>query len=263
MQNLLAHCKAGCPMFRTMHATVNYLSLFSLIILSGCTKQQPTYTLKPLQPRTAYDQITKKTETGEVTVRCATCSNKDLQAVLGKEARSLYSRNDKGFAPIQLYIENNSGYTWSLSPYDIRLPLVDMQEVKQKLNCGATARGLTSFTLTGGCGLALAGLGAAASIFHPVLGASCIGAGCSLMLLAPIRSHNKTARLSSQNIRFEHALDAISLNEDVTVHPREHVNKLIFVKNNCSRDTFLVRLCNKDNPDHTISYTLYLQQDRK
>ena len=61
-------------MFSTSQKIVRYYSIPLLILLAGCKQQKPTYTLKPLQPRTAYDQLTKKTETGEVTVRCATCS---------------------------------------------------------------------------------------------------------------------------------------------------------------------------------------------
>lgn len=248
-------------MFITSQNITRYGSISLLILLAGCKQQKPTYTLKPLQPRTSYDQLTKKTETGEVTVRCATCSRKDLHIIFGKPGDALLTgRGGNRITPVQLHIENNSGYTWSLSPYDIRLPLADMHEVKNRFASGATARGLTSFTLTSGCGIALAGFGAAASIFHPILGASIMGAGCSLILIAPVRSHNKTAQISAQNMHFAHVLDAISLNENLIVHPREQISRLIFVEHKHAPDNFVLRLCNHDNPDHTVSYNLFFEQ---
>ena len=251
-------------MSATSFHTIRYCSITLLIILAGCKQQKPSYSLKPLQPRTAYDQLTKKTETGEVTVRCATCSRKDLQAIFGKPGDALLTKHGGNrITPVQIYIENNSGYTWSLSPYDIRLPLADIEEVKNRFAYSATARGLTSFTMTGGCGIALAGLGAAASIFHPILGASIIGAGCSLIFIAPVRSHSKTAQLSSQNMHFAHVIDNIALGDNVIVHPREQVSKLIFVEHKRTHDNFILRLCNNDNPDHTISYSLYFEQESR
>lgn len=251
-------------MFKTSLQTICYSSIALLMLLAGCKQQKPSYSLKPLQPRTAYDQITKKTETGEVTVRCATCSRKDLHTIFGKSGDALLTKhNGNRITPVQIYIENNSGYTWSLSPYDIRLPLADIQEIKNRFACSAAGRGLTSFTMTGGCGIALAGLGAAASIFHPILGASIIGAGCSLIFIAPVRSHNKTAHISSQNMHFAHVLDSLSLGDNVIVHPREQVSKLIFVEHKGKHDSFILRLCNNDNPDHTMSYSLYFEQESR
>lgn len=263
MQNFFGPYEARCPMFTTTLHTFRYTSIALIVLLiAGCKQQKPTYSLKPLLPRTAYDQLTKKTETGEVTVRCATCSRTDLHVIFGKTGDVLLTKQGgHRITPIQIYIENNSSYTWSLSPYDIRLPLADIQEVKNRFACSATTRGLTSFTMTGGCGIILAGLGAAASIFHPVLGASIIGAGCSLIFIAPVRSHHKTAHLSSQNMHFAHIIDSICLGENVIVHPREQISKLIFVQHTNKQDSFILRLCNNDNPDHTISYSLYFEKD--
>ena len=250
-------------MFFSSKQTTKHCSVLLLILLAGCKQQKPTYKLKPLQPRTSYDQLTKKTETGEVTVRCTTCSRKDLHAIFGKQGNALLTKqNGSRLTPVQLYVENNSDYTWSLSPYDIRLHLADMQDVKDRFATGAAARGLTSFTLTSGCGIALAGFGAAASICHPILGASIIGAGCSLLFLAPVRSHNKTAQVSAQNMHFSHVIDAISLSEEnLVIHPHEQASRLIYVDRKHIQDSFILRLCNQNAPDHTISYNLFFEPE--
>ena len=245
-------------MFMTTQNYIRNSSFLLLVLLAGCSSRKPTYRLKPLVARASYDQITKKTETGNVTVRCATCSRSDLHEIFGKQGNALLSKQaGKRITPVQIYIENDSNYTWTLSPYDIRLPLTDITTVKNRFNCAATARGLTSFTLASGFGISLAGLGAAASIFHPLIGASIIGAGCSLILMAPIRSHAKTAQMSAQNMHFSHVLDMLSLNDDLVIHPREKISKLIFVEQDGIKDNFVLRLCNEENPDHTISYNLY------
>lgn len=250
-------------MYIQKHSNLRYTLVSLSLILSGCGSRKPTHALNPLQPRTAYDQITKKTEIGEVTVRCASCSRNELTHIFGRQGNSLLIKHaGMRIVPVQLYIENNSEYTWTLSPYDIRLPLADMQEIKNNCMRGATAHGITSFTLTGSSGIALAGLGAAASIFHPVLGASLIGAGCSLMLIAPVRSHTTTARISAQNAHFSHVLDTLTLGEQVVVYPREQVSKLIFVKQTDAKDSFMLRLCDRDNPDHTLSFNMCYEKQR-
>jgi hypothetical protein len=232
----------------------------ALLFIAGCGPK-PTYKLSPLEPRTCYDQLTKKTETGDVSVRCTTLSRNDIRSVFGKQGDALLGlRSHKRIIPVQLYIENNSGYTWSLSPYDVRLPLADMQKVKGRFLKAATKKGLASFTLGSGFGIAVAGLGATASIFHPILGASMIGAGCSMMFMAPVISHNKTAYFSEQNTRYSYLLDDMTLTEDLIIHPQQNVSKLIFVENNQMQDHFALRLCNHHNDDHTMLYNLYLDQ---
>ena len=251
-------------MYTTSQNTVKHCSISLLVLLAGCGPHRPTFNLKPLQPRTAYDQLTKKTECGDVTVRCAPCSRKDLHEIFGKPGNALLAgKKGTRITPVQLCIENNSGYTWSLSPYDIRLPLADIGNVKSRFVCGAAARGLTSYTLTSGCGIALASIGAATSIFHPLIGASVMGVGCSLLLIAPVRSHTKTAQISAQNMHFAHVIDNISLTDELVIHPRQQVSKLIYVEDAGEQESFMLRLCNQDNLDHTIAYNLYFKQDRR
>jgi hypothetical protein len=262
MQNPVAHTKRGAQMFTLSQIITRHTLIISLILLAGCGPQKPTYSLKSLQPHTRYDQLTKKTETGEITVRCATCTRKDIQAILGKSGDVLFSKyNGDRIVPVQLYIENNSAYTWLLSPYDIQLPLTKIEKVKDRFIHGATARGLASFTVASGLGITIAGLGAAASIFHPIIGASMIGFGCSIICIAPLRSHSKTAHISAQNMHFTHVLDAISLHEPIFVHPHEQVNKLFFVEHEARQETFIMRLSDRHNPDHTISYNLSLERN--
>ncbi len=249
-------------MFATSkHTFSTFVTL--LILLSGCGPK-PSYKLSPLEPRTSYDQLTKKTETGEVTVRCSTATRKDIRNIFGKQGDALLGlRSKKRIIPVQLHMENNSGYTWSLSPYDIRLPLADMQIVKNRFLKAATKKGLASFTIGSGLGVGVAVLGGATSMFHPIVGASLIGAGCSMILMAPIASHSKTAHISQQNEHYCHILDKMTLLDDVIIHPHETVNKLIFVEHKNLKDHFGLRLCNHHNDDHTMLYNLYLDTNKR
>ncbi len=238
----------------------SFIPLIVLLALSGCSKK-PTYRLTPLEPKTTYDQVTKKTETGEVTVRCNTCSRQYIRELLGKQGDALLGlRSRKRIIPVQLYVENNSEYAWSLSPYDVHLPLADMELVTSRFVKAATKKGLASLGTHATFGLLGISLGTAASILHPVLGASIFGAGCSMLITAPVFSHNKAAAVGEQNARYAYALKQITLIENTVVHPHERLNKLIFVEQPKISEQFGLRLCNAHDPDHTMMYQLYIDK---
>ncbi len=243
------------------HTSFNRFSTSSfalLLLLSGCA-QKPTYTLKPLEPKTTYDQVTKKTESGEVMVRCNTCSRQYIRELLGKQGDALMGlRSRKRIIPVQIYVENNSDCAWSLSPYDVHLPLADMDLVASRFIKAATKKGLASLGTHATFGLLGISLGTAASILHPVLGASLFGAGCSMLITAPVFSLNKAAAIGEQNARYAYALDSITLTKDTVIHPHEQLNKLIFIEQYKVADQFGLRLCNAHDPDHTMMYQLYL-----
>lgn len=234
------------------------LCILPLVLLSGCGPK-PTYKLTPLASRTSFDQLTKKTETGEVTVRCSAVSRKNIRTIFGKQGDALLAlRSKKRILPIQLHIQNDSDYTWALSPYDVKLPLADVDMVKRRFLKAATKKGIASYTIGSGLGIGLACLGGAASMFSPVVGASLIGAGCSMIFMAPIASHNKTAQLSEQNARYSYILDDITLSDDLIIHPHETVNSLVFVEHKNVQNQFSIRLCNHHNDEHTILYNLFV-----
>lgn len=247
-------------MFFIINRTERILLVLTLLLLTGCSRQKTNLTLSPLQPHMPYDEMVKKTEGGDVIVRCAPCSKKELDDLLGQPSNRLFGKQQGiHITPVKLYIENQSNYAWSLSPYDVQLPLAEIKEVKDRLLSGATMRGLASFTATGGCGILLTGLGAAASIFHPLIGASLIGLGCSIIVIAPLRSHSKAVTLSARNIQLDHTIETISLNDTVIIHPHEEVSKLIFIKNYSPiQKDFMLRLYNHLAPDQTIAYKLRL-----
>lgn len=243
------------------HTLLNRFSIPSfavLLLLSGCA-QKPTYKLTPLEPKTTYDQVTKNTETGEVMVRCNTCSRQYIRELLGKQGDALMGlRSRKRIIPVQIYVENNSDYAWSLSPYDVHLPLADIELVTSRFVKAATKKGLASLGTHATFGLLGISLGTAASILHPVLGASIFGVGCSLLITAPVFSHNKAAAVGEQNARYAYALENITLTKDTLIHPHERLSKLIFVEQHKVADQFGLRLCNAHDPDHTMMYQLYL-----
>jgi hypothetical protein len=247
-----------------MHRSQVIVSIFPisllalLLFLSGCSRK-PTYQLKPLEPQKTYDQVTKKTETGEVMVRCNTCSRQYIREILGKQGDALMGlRSHKRIIPVQIYIENNSDYAWMLSPYDVHLPLTDMELVTSRFIKAATKKGLASLSAHTTFGLLGISLGTAASIFHPALGASLFGAGCSMLITAPVFSHNKAAAIGEQNAHYKHVLDTITLTKDTIIHPHDRLSKLIFVEQRKATDQFGLRLCNAHNVDHTMLYQLYL-----
>lgn len=229
-----------------------------MLCLSGCGKQ-PSYQLTPLEPRMHYDQMTKATETGDVTMRCRICTKQYMREVLGKQADVLLGRSYKRIVPLHITIENNSSYAWSLSPYDVHLPVADMQLVASRFVKSAAPQGLVSLGAHIALGVACISLGTAASILHPMLGASIFGAGCSMIIMAPMFSHHKAAAVGEQNARYETVLNTIALTDNVIIHPHEQINKLIFVEHkNLVHNTFKVRLCNAHDNDHTMLYTLHL-----
>lgn len=238
--------------------TIHSLFLFSFILLflSGCG-YKPTYELAPLKQKVAYDQITKTTDKGDVTVRCRICSREYIREVLGKQADALMSlRSNKRIIPVQIYIENSSDYIWSLSPYDIHASLVDIDIVKSRFLKGATQKGLASLGGYTALGLLCICLGTGASLLHPIAGASIFGIGCSLLLTGPMISHNVSANTGKQNACYEHVLDSLSLTDDIIIHPQEHISKLLFIEKKNMQQLLSVRLCDVRNNDHTIFYQL-------
>lgn len=229
-----------------------------LLLLSSCG-QKPTYKLTPLEPKTSYDQVSKTTETGDVIIRCSTCSRQYIRELFGKQSDTLLGlRSRKRIVPVQLYIENNSDYTWSLSPFDIHIPLADVEIVKARFTKAATKKGLASLGSHACFGLLCVSVGTAASLLNPILGASIFGVGCSMLITAPIFSHNKAASVAEQNARYAYTLDNLTLTHDTLIHPHERVNKLIFVQQYNMSDRCAMRLCNAANPDHTMLYQLYI-----
>lgn len=236
------------------------LLLFSFIslFLSGCG-YKPTYQLAPLKQKVTYDQITKKTDKGDVTVRCRICSREYVREVLGKQADALMSlRSNKRIIPVQIYIENSSDYIWSLSPYDIHVPLVNVEVVKSRFFKCATQKGLASLGAYTALGLLCICFGTGASLLHPVAGASIFGIGCSLLLTGPMISHNVSANAGKQNACYEHVLDSLTLTNDIIIHPQEHMSKLLFIEKKNMPELLHIRLCDVRNEDHTIFYQLYI-----
>jgi hypothetical protein len=237
--------------------TIPSLLFFSLLLfLSGCG-YKPTYELAPLKQKVSYDQITKTTDKGNVTVRCRICSREYVREVLGKQADALMGlRSNKRIVPIQIYIENSSDYIWSLSPYDVHAPLVDIEIVKSRFLKGATQKGLVSLGGYTALGLMCICVGTGASLLHPVAGVSIFGIGCSLLLTGPMISHNISANTGKQNACYEHVLDSLSLTDDIIIHPQEHISKLLFIEKKNMQQLLSIRLCDVRNNDHTLFYQL-------
>ncbi len=229
-----------------------------LLLFSGCG-YKPTYQLAPLKQKVAYDQVTKETDKGDVTVRCRICSREYARQVLGRQANALISlRSGKCIVPIQIYIENNSDYIWSLSQYDIHAQMIDLGVVKARFLKCATQKGLLSLGGHTALGLLCICLGTGASLLHPVAGASIFGLGCSLLLTGPIISHNISATTGKQNACYEHVLDSLTLTNEVIIHPQEHITKLLFIEKKNMPELLSIRLCDLRNNDHTMLYQLYI-----
>ena len=97
------------------------LSITSLVVLSGCTKNltyQPRR-LSPLTKATAHSSQTKE----KVTVSVKSFDTQDQNYYFGK-------RNDK-MHPLQITVHNDSDTTWVLSKDNIDLPLADTNAVSR------------------------------------------------------------------------------------------------------------------------------------
>lgn len=239
------------------------ISSLMLLFLSGCG-QKPSYQLVPLKQKVAYDQVVKQTEKGDVTIRCCRCSKEYIRKALGKQGDALLGlRSHKRIVPVQISIENNSDYAWTLSPYDIHVPLVDLSVVKSRFVKGATQKGIASLGFYTGFGLLCISFGTAASILHPVVGASIFGLGCSMLITGPVFSHKTAAAVGQQNAYYEHVLDTLVLHKELTVHPHEQESRLVFIEQRNIPDVLNIRLCNARQVDHTMLYQLYLDMPGK
>ncbi len=230
-----------------------------LMLLSGCGPH-PSFHLQPLEPKTTYDQVTKEL----VTVRCATCSRQYIRRLFGRQGDALLGlRSHRRIIPIQITIENNSETSWVLSPFDIKLPMADFNEVKARFTKSAATKGLASFIMGTVGSLVLVSFGAAASILHPIPGAIMLGLAGFGMITIPLKSHRTAAEFGEQNAYYKQALDHLALRDDIVVHPKETTSKLIFVQRKyiLREKSVRLRLFDHDNPDRTMLYHLYLDNN--
>lgn len=103
--------------------TLGLLTLSSLLILTGCTKNLK-YQASPLSPLTTPRARTTKTKNN------VTISAKRLNR---KEKLHYFNSEDIGAEVVQLSIKNDGNNPWVLSQDCIDLPLVDSKVVSQKL----------------------------------------------------------------------------------------------------------------------------------
>ncbi len=234
-----------------------------LILLPGCV-QQFRYEPKPLPILNSYNASFEDIQQS-VSLFARKLSYHDGKDLFNGNGKYLY--NGGTLVPVQLTIENNSSFAWTLSPNHIEIEQAPFYVVRKQVSNNTAARIATIAILGTLFSIPAIVIGAIAVPTGVILGSGLlilssvsIGTGIATGTAATSVAVYEGYRSAAQNVSIEEDIHRISLLNEITIQPGKKISKLIFIPQKQFLSSFNIEFTNAANELDQLKFDCNLEQ---